>query len=469
MDKKELKGSIEQIPVPKDKVFSAISRGINKGANRRKVVRKKVFAGVATAAALLGLTIASGFISPTMNKVLANAPFIGSLFQEFDDSIGADLAIQGAVTVLNTSQTNNGVTVKLTSSYFDGNIVSITGFVDENVENGHNEKGEVNFDVNFQGNKGDHDPWLGGMSNDIRKVKKGYNFQWRMNYPYENIQDNFILPLTIHSINGIKGEWNFDVPIQQDKNNTRVIEQEQAYPDEGVKIRMKKILIAKASSTLTYETVEKYKGDDIYIDKAVDDKGKVYRFDNGTVLSENRQEDGFHSTIRRGMTIVENDISSLTFYPTLSFADPKVQQSLDKKTFTLNSTRFNLGLQVNNVTQQEGKLVIDYQLTGLPKNVSKDQLETINHNLEYLFWLVDKDYLDKIDPENPLPPKNHGISFNKVKTIDKATAHFQSTFDLNGKERIENFKVENTMLLFDFSSLIPSKDLEPFTVEIPKK
>ncbi|NHM31695.1 DUF4179 domain-containing protein [Neobacillus terrae] len=468
MDNKEMKAAIEQIPVPKEKVFEAIEKGLTKASQGGHSKKKKVLAGSATAAALLGITLASGFINPTMNKVLANAPLIGALFQEFDDSTGVNLANQDAVTVLNQSQTKNGVTVKLTSSYFDGNIISITGFVDEDVEKGHNEKGEVSFDLNFEGNKGDHDPWL-GISHDIRKVKNGYNFQWKTEYPYEKIPDQFTLPVTIHSINGIKGEWNFDIPFQQDKNTTLAIEQEQAYPDDGVKIKLEKILTAKASSTLTYEIVEKYKGDDIYIDKAVDDKGKVYRFDNGTDLSESTQKDGFHSTVRRAMTIVDKDISSLTFYPTLSFADPKVHQLLDKKTFTLNSKRFDLGVQVNDVTQKGEELVIDYQLTGLPKNLSQRKLETINQNLEYLIWLVDKDYLAKIDPENPWPPKNHGVPFNKVKLIDKATAHFQSTFDLNGQERIENFKLGNTMFLFDFSSFVASKELKPFTVELPKK
>ncbi|OIK14509.1 DUF4179 domain-containing protein [Bacillus sp. MUM 13] len=468
MDNKEMKAAIEQIPVPKEKVFEAIDKGLTKASQGGRSKKKKVLAGSATAAALLGITLASGFINPTMNKVLANAPLIGVLFQEFDDSTGVNLANQDAVTVLNQSQTKNGVTVKLTSSYFDGNVISITGFVDEDVEKGHNEKGEVSFDVNFEGNKGDHDPWL-GISHDIRKVKNGYNFQWKTEYPYEKIPDHFTLPVTIHSINGIKGEWNFDIPFQQDKNTTLAIKHEQAYPDDGVKIKLEKILTAKASSTLTYEIVEKYKGDDIYIDKAVDDKGKVYRFDNGTDLSESTHKDGFHSTVRRAMTIVDKDISSLTFYPTLSFADPKVHQLLDKKTFTLNSTRFDLGVQVNDVAQKAGELVIDYQLTGLPKNLSQRKLETINQNLEYLIWLVDKDYLAKIDPENPWLPKNHGVPFNKVKLIDKATAHFQSTFDLNGQERIENFKLGNTMFLFDFSSFVSSKELKPFTVELPKK
>lgn len=465
MDNKEVKSAIEKIVVPKEKVFGAIDKGLKMSGQGRKIKKKKVLAGSAAAAALLGITIASGFVNPTMNKVLANTPLIGGIFQEFNDSMGVELANQDAVTELNQSLTKNGVTVKLTSAYFDGNVVSITGFVDEDVEKGHNEKGEVSFDMNFEHNKGDNDPWLSG-SRAIKKVENGYNFQWKLEYPYKSFKENSTLPITIHNINGIKGEWNFDIPIKQEKNSTLSINQEQGYPEDEVKIRIKEILTAKASSSLIYETVEKYKGDDIYI-KAVDNKGKVYRFGDGTLLDESEQEDGYQSTMRREMTKLNSDITSLTFYPQLSAADPKVQQLLNIKSFTLKSTRFNLGLQVNDVTQKGEKLVIDYQLTGLPKNLSKGKLEIINNNLKSLFWLVDKEYLTKIDPENPWPPKNHGISFNKVKMIDKATAHFQSTFDLNGEERIENFKLENTMLLFDFSSLVPAKELKPFTVVLP--
>ena len=467
MDNKEVKSAIEKIVVPKEKVFSAIDKGLKMSGQGRKIKKKKVLAGSSAAAALLGITIASGFINPTMNKVLANTPLIGGIFQEFNDSMGVELANQDAVTELNQSLTKNGVTVKLTSAYFDGNVVSITGFVDEDVEKGHNEKGEVSFDMNFENNKGDNDPWLNGKSTDIRKVKGGYNFQWKMEYPYKSFQENSTLPITIHNINGIKGEWNFDIPIQQEKNSTLLIDQEQGYPDDDFKIRIKEVLTARASSSLIYETVEKYKDDEIYILKAIDNKGKVYRFGNGTSLEEAALEDGYHSTARTKMTKLNSNTTSLTFYPQLSVADPKVQQLLDKKSFTLESKRLSLGLQVNDVTQKGEKLVIDYQLTGLPKNLSKGKLEIIYHNLKYLFWLVDKEYLIKIDPENSWPPKNHGIHLNKVKMIDKETAHFQSTFDLNGEDRIENFKLENTMLLFDFSNLVPAKGLKPFTVVLP--
>ncbi|MFJ7747525.1 DUF4179 domain-containing protein [Peribacillus sp. NPDC097295] len=467
MDNKEVKSAIDKIDVPKEKVFKAIDKGLKMAGQGGKAKKKKIFAGLATAAVLLGITVASGFINPTMNKVLANAPLIGGIFQEFDDSMGVELETQDAVTELNQSITENGVTVRLTKAYFDGNVVSITGFVDKSVEKGHNEKGEVSFDVNFEHNKGDNDPWLNGQSTDIRKVEGGYNFQWKMEYPYKSIKDNFTLPITIHYINGIKGDWDFDIPIQQEKNSTLAILQEQEYLADGVKIRIKEILTAQASSSLIYDTVEKYKGDDIYILKAIDNKGKVYRFGNRTLLEESVKEDGYHSTARTKMTKLNSNTTSLTFYPQLSISDPKVQQLLDKKSFAFKSERLNLGLKVNEITKKGTELVIDYKFTGLSKELSKHQLDLFENNLKYEFLLVDKEYIGVIDSENPVPLKNHSISMNKVKTINKKTAHFQSTFDLNGEEKIENFKLENTILLFNFSSFVPSKELKPFTVVLP--
>ncbi|WP_075980172.1 DUF4179 domain-containing protein [Bacillus massilinigeriensis] len=469
MDNKEVKRAIEKIVVPKEKVFHAIDKGIKMSDQGRKMKKKKVLAGSIAAAALLGMTVASGFINPTMNRVLAIAPLIGGIFQEFGDSMGVELANQDAVTELNQSLTKNGVTVKLTSAYFDGNVVSITGFVDKNVEKGHNEKGEVSFDVNFEHNKGDNDPWLNGKSTDIKKVKGGYNFQWKMEYPYKTIKANFSLPITIHYINGIKGEWNFDIPIQQEKNSSLAIDQEQEYPKEEVKIRIKEILNAKASSSLIYETVQKYKSDDIHFSKAIDENGKVYRFGNGTILEESVQEDGYHRTIRTDMTKLNSTITSLTFFQTINVADPKVEQLLNKTSFTFNSKRLGLDMQVNDITRKGNKLVIDYQFTGLSKRLSRQQLGVFENNLQYELLLVDKDYIGEIDPKNPVSPENHSIHLNMVKTINKKIARFQSTFDLDGEEKIKNFKLENTIFQFNFSNFVPAKDLKPFTVELPKE
>jgi hypothetical protein len=467
MDNKKFNRAVEQIPVPKEKVFSAISKGVNKDIKRGKRKKKKVLAGVVAAAALLGITVVSGFVSPQINKVLANTPLIGGIFQEFNDSMGVELANQNAVTELNQSMTKNQVTVKLSSAYFDGNVVSITGFVDEGVEKGKNEIREVSFDVNFEDYEGDNDPWLNGMSKDIKKVENGYNFQWKMKYPYKTFKKSSTLPITIHTINGIKGEWNFDIPIQQKESRTLAFDHKQGYLEDKVTILIKEIISAKASSSLIYETVQKYKSDDIRLTKAIDEKGNVYRFGNGTSLDESEQEDGYHTTTRIEMTRLKPAVKSLTFYPQIHVADLKVEQLLDKKMFTLKSERLKLGLQVNNIVQKDNKLVVDYQFTGISGGLSKHQLELFENNLQYEFLLVDKEYIDSIDPENPVPSENHSIRMNEVKTIDKKKAHFQSTFDLNGDERIKNFKLENIILQFDFSNFVPAEELKPFTVELP--
>ena len=138
-----------------------------------------------------------------MNSVLASAPLIGGIFQQFNDKTGMELAHQQAVTELDQSMTKNGVTVKLTSAYFDGVAVSITGFVDDGVEKGQNEPGEVSFDVNYGDGQGDRDAWLSDRSSTVKKVKGGYDFQWKMNYPYETI----LFLFTRHGAEGEDGAF----------------------------------------------------------------------------------------------------------------------------------------------------------------------------------------------------------------------------------------------------------------------
>ena len=53
MDNKEVKSAIEKIVVPKEKVFSAIDKGLKMSGQGRKIKKKKVLAGSAAAAALL--------------------------------------------------------------------------------------------------------------------------------------------------------------------------------------------------------------------------------------------------------------------------------------------------------------------------------------------------------------------------------------------------------------------------------
>lgn len=472
MDNKEIKYVIDQIEVPKEEVLSAIDRGIkqsNQTEIKRHSLKKKIMISSIVAASIFGITLSSGFFNPNMNQVLAGAPFIGGIYEEFGDKMGLHLAQQNLVTELDQTITKNGVTVKLNNAYFDGNVVSITGHVSGNLDKGNNEKGEVSFDVNFENNKGDNDPWLNGKSTDIQNTGNGYDFQWKLAYPYETIKDDFTLPIFIHYINGIKGEWQFNIPITQKKNKTLTINHSELYQNEGIQINIKEIKLAKASSTMVFETVSNYKGDQIDIEKAKDEKGNVlFHYSNNTRLSQSKEEDGYHLSLRKTINKIDEDVQSITLYPFMSISDPPVQQLLNTSTFILDSERTDLGIKVNDITKEGEKLILDYQFLGFEGEMSNHRLDLLLNNLSYAFTLIDKDFVEKIDPDNPVPPQNHSISRNEVKLLDKKTYQFQSVFYLNGENKIENFSLQKTVLQFDFSSFIGTKELAPFTVDLSK-
>lgn len=152
----------------------------------------------------------------------------------------------------------------------------------------------------------------------------------------------------------------------------------------------------------------------------------------------------------------------------MSIFEPPVQQLLNSSSFLLDSERTDLRIKVNNVIKEGDKLILDYQFHGFAGEMNRDRLYLLLNNLSFAFTLIDKDFVDKIDLENPVPPKNHSISRNEVKLLDKKTYRFQSVFHLDGQNKIENFSLQDTVLQFDFSSFNETKKLAPFTVDLPK-
>lgn len=322
MDKEIFRRMYEEIEVPKEDVSQAIAQGIRRAIPKKKK-RKLAIIISAIAATLL---LASGFVSPTMSQVFANVPLLGRLFASFEDSLGEKLASKELVTELNESITKNGVTVTLTSAYFDGVNVSITGHVKGKLRFNKGEEDEVSFDVNFDHNKGDADPWLGG-SHDIRKKGDGYDFQMVLIYPYVNIKENFTLPMIIHYINGIHGEWNFDVPIERAPSKNIVLDKERQYENNGIGIHLRSITVGQASASLDVETSTVYKDDIVSIMKVTDDKGNMLMDYGGNhaILSESDKDNKLYRINRHTMSIPVADIKSLTFYPKLSISEPLVK------------------------------------------------------------------------------------------------------------------------------------------------
>ena len=462
----QIKSELEKIEIPAE-LHTRVKLGVEKAKQEKHPKPfKKVKIGAIAAASILAITLSSGFVHPSMNRVLASAPLLGGIYEKFGDTMGMHLAEQNLVTQLDKAITQNGVTVKLTNVYFDGDVVSITGNVTGELSKGHNEPGEVSFDVNFENNKGDHDPWLRGKSNGLQETEDGYEFQWKMNYPYKKIENNFTLPVTIHNINGIEGPWSFEVPLTQGESKTIALDHTQEY--DLATIKMKEWKQSNASSSFTFETITKHKGDYIEFTRAEDENGNVlFEYGNVTSLARTEEEDGYHELFRRTIDPIREDTKAITFYPVIQISDPIVEQSLTESSFLLESERTDLAIKVNRVTHEGDKLILDYEFQGLADKMSNHKFEVIEHNLGYNFTLVDKDFVDKMDPDNWFPPKGHGITKNEVKVIDRDNYVFQSTFNLDGEEqRFEDFSVEDAVLRMDFNGYIQAEELAPFTVEL---
>jgi len=212
---------------------------------------------------------------------------------------------------------------------------------------------------------------LRGMSTDMQEGDGSYEFQWKMNYPYEEIKEAYKLPITIHNINGIEGSWTFNVPVNQEPSLAMTLDHSQHYENEGVTVKLKELKQSKASSTLTFETITSFEGDSIELYKAEDENGKVlFQYENDTLLTSGLEDDGYHQTFRKNVDQIAEGTKAITFYPSVSIADPTVQQRLDQPSFTLESERTDLAIRVNKVTQEEDKLILDYEFQGLGENLS---------------------------------------------------------------------------------------------------
>ncbi|MCE4049830.1 DUF4179 domain-containing protein [Bacillus sp. Au-Bac7] len=458
MDRQKWIKEVDSVEVPKEEVFQAISQGIKQAEKPRR--KKRIIIGALTAAAAI-IIIGSGFVSPTANQVLAKTPILGELYKKFDDKLGMKLAEKDMVTNLNETITKNGVTLKVTSAYFDGFQVTIVGEVYKKGKWPANEPDEISFDMNFEGYKGDADPWLDGHTSDFIQIKDGFEFHWTMNYPYEDIKENIELPITIHNINGVEGDWKFSVPVEQKK----FAEIDFAYKEtfeNGSYIETKRILEGAEYPTLIYSIANPNENDVVFLSKAMDDKGNELFSGIDSQIIDDSPDDSIE-TFASEIHSMDKEAKSITFYPYLNIYEDTLYQNLSESGFVLASKRTDLALHVNSVKQEKDKLILDYNITGTIDKASRSDLIT---NLESELTLVDEKHVKDIDEDNPFPPEGHSISRNKLKVLDRDKLHFQSVFNLKGEEKIENFKLEETVLGINFSMYFNSIKLEPFTVKL---
>lgn len=243
------------IEVPKAEVAHAIQQGITKGKNvqnvrKNKSITKKlsIFSSVAAAAVL-----ASGLVIAPIGNVLAQVPFIGDYYQKLQMPIGEEMASEQLITDFNESVTNNGVTMTITSAFYDGHFLGITFKA-----SGENLTGQIGgdnapetgytFDLFTQGV--DTDGFGGTMA---PLVKEGDAYIGAIIFNNDQVKDLTVLPITFTYITGVFGEWNFNVPIKALPSKILTLQQTSTSNNQDYVVHFTDAVINKASVIVNFD------------------------------------------------------------------------------------------------------------------------------------------------------------------------------------------------------------------------
>lgn len=243
------------IEVPKVEVANAIKQGITKGKNVQNVrkntsITKKlsIFSSVAAAAVL-----ASGLVIAPIGNVLAQVPFIGDYYQKFQMPIGEEMASEQLITEINESVTNNGVTMTITSAFYDGHFLGITFEA-----TGANLTGQIGgdnepetgytFDLFTQGDDTD------GFSGTLAPlVKEGDAYIGAIIFNNDQIKDLTVLPITFTYITGVFGEWKFNVPVETLPSEILTLQQTSTSKNQDYAVQFTDAIINKASVIVNFD------------------------------------------------------------------------------------------------------------------------------------------------------------------------------------------------------------------------
>lgn len=225
---RDIKKSIDSIQVPLKKLDAAIGEGLRVSPKNVTLKRKKIMMLLLSGAAIFGLIIGSGFISPTMASVLAKVPILDSIFTSVGDK-GLQIAINDEnATSLNKILTSNGVSLTIQSVLYDGSRLAFS-YVQDKAEEIYPLHIEVNGEViNFSENMtGEYLP--NGQYSGLIQV-----------HPTKPLPNEFDLSIAIHQIGKTKGDRHFETRVIKTNNNSIDLTTGQTAKLDGISYEVKK-------------------------------------------------------------------------------------------------------------------------------------------------------------------------------------------------------------------------------------
>ncbi len=458
MKKKSYHKDYEEIVVPKEEVFQAIHKGVKHAKMNQKPNHKKHYRkGLISAAAAVILFFSSGFIFPAMSHALSNVPLLGQLYGGFNDSVGKDLETKKLVTRLNQTASSQGITVKITSAYYDGAEIGMTFQADGDLQTDKNGHFRAFYEV-FGNDHSITESMETKELADTKTTKAEHTGHIQISYPKQELPANATVPITFKELGDKKGAWKFNVPIKQLPFQTVKMNKVSTSKDKNIKVTFDSVIEGKSSTALNYTASVPKSGkyDQIRLNKIYDDQGKPIQMQS-TAMTKSTLINGRY--VKKIRTIIPQNLGktgSITISPEAALYEKDHFIPLDKKMpFAVKSDRQNLSVNIDRLDVKKHSVILDFQFN-----------QGDSHHKDFSF------YQDFAKNDVALVKKSEKTIYKKlmshsVKVLDKGQLKFRSTFHVTSWF---GFNPDNYVLrvnMGEISANIPVQ-LSPVKIELKK-
>ena len=251
------KNLFKDIEIPTGEILLAIDKGVERGEKARHMSKqkgtlKRMSFFTSAAAAMI---LASGFVFSPITNVLAQVPVLGSIYEKYQMPIGQELASDQLITEINETVENQGVSMSITSIFYDGQYVGLTfNAIGENLADsiGGERTPESGYAYEMFDRK-DETTWWGGSMGALTKQDNGYTGAMILENPNMDSVDSLTLPITFTNIAGVQGEWSFNLSVEKLPTKEIDIAQSVSSMNEAYRINFDKIVVGQTNATLSYE------------------------------------------------------------------------------------------------------------------------------------------------------------------------------------------------------------------------
>ncbi|QTN01008.1 DUF4179 domain-containing protein [Sediminibacillus dalangtanensis] len=471
MDKERYHKEISEIDVPQSEIFHAIDKGITRGRTEKKARRKsriKLSSTIAAGAATFFL--AAGFVFAPVSYALSTVPLLGSVYEKAGLQIGHELMESDLVTKLNKKATSNGIDITITSAYYDGNIIGVTFQAKGekiSLENMGGDRGpEAGYAFHLFDGK-EQNQWSSTMK-ELTETEDGYIASMEFYNAEADLPASYSLPLTFTSITGVKGKWNFDIPVEQIPPETIYTDAKSQLESKGYSLTMESVVKGEATTTLNYKTTFPSAGekDEIRI-HVIDNKGnRLSKFHPNLLTTKSDGSSVTKDYQELFSSKISEDASSLTIQPEIVKNDTMQVGTMDQQApFTVESNRFNYAVKVTNMEQNGDQIIVDYTIQHT--DTSKIRKDIIQNFADFIQLIksdnVRRDEKGELDRQKML---EHEIRSDQATVLDENSLHFQSIYTI---ENPAEFDFKNYSLLVPFATLSANEKpikMEPIKVDL---